>query len=86
MNGSGFNKLTQFLCQLEAQKVQYLLAHYRDEAVMVMVATPSERWEVDFFADGSVEVERFVSRGGVLGESVLSELFAAYADEPLVPA
>ncbi|WP_216595229.1 hypothetical protein [Cylindrospermum stagnale] len=43
---------------------------------MVNVAIPGQRWEVEFFADGSVEVERFISSGEVAGEDVLSELFA----------
>jgi hypothetical protein len=43
---------------------------------MVNVAVAGERWEVEFFEDGSVEVERFVSSGGINGEEVFSDLFA----------
>ena len=42
---------------------------------MVEIAVPGERWEVEFFADGTVEVERFVSEGGICGESELEKLF-----------
>ncbi len=30
---------------------------------MVILAVPGERWEVEFFQDGTVEIERFVSTG-----------------------
>jgi hypothetical protein len=80
MSDTGFNKLVGLLSQLEQQNIHYTLAHHRDEAVMVSVAIPGERWEIEFFNDGSVEVERFVSRGNLVGEEVLSQLFAAYAE------
>lgn len=62
MNSNGFTKLTNFLTQLEQHKISYALAHYRDEAIMVMAAVPGQRWEIEFFHDGSVEIERFISR------------------------
>ena len=34
---------------------------------MVTVVLPGERVEVEFFADGSVEIERFISNGTVSG-------------------
>jgi len=48
---------------------------------MVLVTVPGERWEVEFLADGSVEVERFTSDGEIYGEDTLGELFAKYADQ-----
>lgn len=30
---------------------------------MVRVDVPGERWEIDYFADGEIEVERFTSLG-----------------------
>ena len=80
MNGSGFHQLVGFLNQLEQQNIHYTLAHHRDEAIMVSVAIPGERWEIEFFNSGAVEVERFISRGNLVGKEVLSELFAAYAE------
>jgi hypothetical protein len=47
---------------------------------MVIAAIPGERWEIEFLADGSVEVERFMSDGEIHGEELLSELLAKYAD------
>jgi len=75
MKSSIFNKLVSFLQKLEQQGISYTLAHHRDEAVMIIVAVPGERWEVEFLSDGSVEVERFISNGEIFGEEALSELF-----------
>ena len=81
MKNHGFGKLVTFLNQLEQEKISYTLAHHRDETIMVNVAVAGERWEVEFFEDGSVEVERFVSSGEMNGEEVFSELFAMYSEQ-----
>lgn len=68
-------QLLDFLGQLNRAQISYTLAHNRDEAIMVLIAVPGARWEVEFFADGSVEVEVFVSSGGVQGPELLTRLF-----------
>ncbi|MDY6868776.1 MAG: hypothetical protein SVT56_12905 [Chloroflexota bacterium] len=75
-----FGKLMAFLDTLEQGKISYTLARYREEALMVSVVVPGERWEVEFLEDGSVEVERFISDGDIYGAEALDELFAKYAD------
>lgn len=75
-----FSHLTSFLKDLERGKIHYILQSCRDEAIMVIVTMPGERWEVEFLTDGSVEVERFVSNGEIYGEESLRELFTKYAD------
>jgi len=76
-----FNSLVAFLNQLEQKRISYTLAHNREEAIMVLVAVPGERWEIDFLSDGSVEVEKFISTGEIYGAQSLSELFARYANQ-----
>ena len=83
MNNS-FEKLLHFLTKLEQSKISYSLAHHREETVMVMAAIPGERWEIEFFADGSVEVERFGSKGEMGDESLFLELFATNDEQILV--
>jgi hypothetical protein len=41
---------------------------------MVVVATPGEFWEIEFFRDGQIEVERYKSDGTIHDESCLPEL------------
>ena len=54
--------LLGFIGQLRKAGISYRLHTVRD-AVMVVVNVPGERWEMEFFEDGEVEVERFVSQG-----------------------
>lgn len=79
------DKLTAFLRGLDAADAHYTLGFYTTAdvapaAITVHVtASPDERWEVEFFEDGSVEIERFLSTGGVkqvAPESLLAELEA----------
>lgn len=76
-----FSKLMAFLADLENGKIYYTLAHQRDNAIMVAVVVPGERWEVEFCDDGSVEVERFISNGEIYGEGVISDLLTKYSDQ-----
>ncbi|MBI3468134.1 MAG: hypothetical protein HY000_34440 [Planctomycetes bacterium] len=68
--------LLDFLERLEKHRISYRLEHNRPESIMVVVAVPGERWEVEFMQDGEVEVERFASDGKIGGEELLASLFA----------
>jgi hypothetical protein len=47
---------------------------------MVQIAVPGERWEVEFFEDGHVEVEVFGrTRDGLEGEEALARLFEQFS-------
>lgn len=77
-------KLLDFLDDLDDRKIHYTLARHR-EAVMVCVNVPGERWEVEFFADGGVEVEIFrATESGVVGrpeaDDALRRLLTDFAD------
>lgn len=77
-----FARLLEFLERLEGAHLRYTLAHGRPETIAVEVAVPGERWEVEFFADGAVEVEVFssVGPGDIILEGVeaLERLFAVH--------
>lgn len=72
--------LLSFLNDLRGAKIHYRLGHARDEAILVEIAVPGERWEVEFFENGAVEVEVFRSDGMIQDESALKELLAKYSD------
>ena len=74
---NAMDKLLNFLEQLGKAKISYDLISVRD-AIMVVVTVPGERWEVEFFGDSHVEVERFISTGNIEAENVLSSLVAAH--------
>jgi len=80
MSNQPFHKLTGFLKQLDQAHIHYVLASHREDAIMVLVSVPGERWEVEFLDDGSVEIERFTSSGEIGGEKALRELFTRFTD------
>jgi hypothetical protein len=80
MSEQPFRHLTTFLKQLAEAHIHYTLACHREDAIMVLVTVPGERWEVEFLGDGSIEVERFLSNGEIYGEDALQELLTRYAD------
>jgi hypothetical protein len=69
------SKLTSFLDRLDEADLHYTLQSVRESAVLVAVTLPGERWEVEFMADGDVEVEVFTSDGEVRGAEAIAELF-----------
>lgn len=59
-------QLLKFLAALDAAATRYTLgAHRRDGIIVTVAASRNERWDVEFLTDGSVQIERFVSTGGV---------------------
>lgn len=69
-------ELNDFLNELDERKLYYRVGKVRREAIMVEVAVPGQRWEIEFMDDGSIEIEKFISAGGVLyDESELKNLF-----------
>ena len=68
-----------FLDRLEAAHIWYRLGHIRD-SLLVEVAVPGERWEIEFFPDGQIEVERYLSSGTIEGAEALDSLFARFIE------
>jgi hypothetical protein len=84
MNGDCRTKkelgLRAFLASLRDGKIFHRLSQHRDDAIMVEVAVPGERWEVEFLEDGSVEAEVFRSDGEIRSESAIDELLRRHSD------
>lgn len=77
MTRDAMQAMLDFLLALEQRKIFHRLSQIRAEALMVKVAIPGERWEVEFFADGRVETERFVSEGEVRSDPAALERILA---------
>lgn len=87
MNGDTFSTLLAFLRRLEQAKIWYRLNQIRDDALMVEVHVPGERWEVELVDYGDEvrwEIERYVSNGKIDDETALDELFTKFSDEEVV--
>jgi hypothetical protein len=67
---------TEFHLALDRRHVAHQFRMVRDEALMMSVAVPGERWEIEFFDDGRIELERFRSQGVVQAPEALAELLA----------
>ena len=80
-----FTKVMHFLDKVEAHGIAYTLTCVREEALMVNIAVPGERWEVGFLCDGEVEIERFRSSGAIEDETSFGELFARFAEAAPTP-
>src|SRR5213083_2176101 len=81
MKRDQFAKLLAFLDRLDDARIPYQLSYHIEDAISVEAHAPGEHWEVDFFADGDVYVERFRSNGHIDEESSLAELFRLCSDE-----
>src|SRR5262245_49245267 len=72
--------LLRFLDKLEEHHIYFTLCRVRSEAVMVRVDVPGERWEIEFFADGTIETEVFGGSTGVQsGDEPLTRLFRDFS-------
>lgn len=73
------DRLLEFLDQLESRKIYFNLNRIRD-SILVEIAVPGQRWEVEFFADEDIQVEKYISSGEIQGESELDVLFRDFSD------
>lgn len=72
--------LFSFLNKLEGKNIYYQLNKMRDDAIMIEVVVPGQRWEVEFLDDGTVDVEKFISDQDFYDESDLDVLFKEFCD------
>jgi hypothetical protein len=78
-----FDALLRFLNRLSDARIHYTLRHSRFDAVMVEVAVPGQRWEIDFLADGDIDVEIFKPDGGVVAaDGRLDQLIQTFGEPP----
>ena len=56
---------------LSREGVFFTLSSHRDGSVMVAVSIPGERWEIECFANGNIELEVFKSNGEISDENGL---------------
>ena len=76
----GLNGLLMFLEELEERKIYYQLNKIRD-SILVEIAVPGQRWEVEFMANGSIVMEKFLSDGTIYNEEEIKTLFRDYSDK-----
>ena len=75
---SPFGRLLRFLSQLEEINIHYDLKHVR-ESIMIQAYLPIGTWEIEFFEDGTIEVELLPRTSGV--ERVPEEWLESFIEE-----
>ena len=73
------NVLLDLLDWLEENRIYYRLNKV-NENILVEVAIPGERWEIEVLRDGAIQIERFVSTGEIAGELTISHIFAMLSE------
>ena len=66
--------LLSFLSHLRLLGLPHRVSQSRESCITVEVFPLRERWEIDFFEDGSVEADQFVPLGDPIGVSDLAAL------------
>ncbi len=74
------NDIYKFLNLLEENTIYYRLNKIRPESIMVEIAVPGQRWEIEFMEDGTIEIEKFISDGEIYGEKELEVLLDKFSD------
>jgi hypothetical protein len=73
-------KVLDILNRFDRAKIHYRLAHNQEDAVSIEVAVPGERWEIDCYSDGAIDVEVFKSNGSIRDSSAIDDLLRDFAD------
>jgi hypothetical protein len=84
MNGDAFSQMLALLQRLREAKIAHSLRQSREEALLIEVNVPGQRWEIEFVDYGDevqIEIERFLTTGQIDDESALDELFAKFSDK-----
>ncbi len=69
-----------FIETLRQNKIYFTLNTYREKSIMVRADVPGERWEIEFFESGEIEIEIFKSNGEIFGKDKIKELIRKFAD------
>jgi hypothetical protein len=80
VNEDDLESLLVLLNRLEAAKIHSTLARNQDDAITVHVAVPGQRWEIDCYCNGRLDVEIFKSDGVIRDASAIDALLRDFSD------
>ena len=72
-------KFIALLERLDAAKIYYRINKV-SENILVEVAVPGQRWEIEFDRDDNIQIEKFISEGKIYDEDELCTLFRDFSD------
>ena len=74
------NVLLDLLDWLDENRIYYKLNKV-NENILVEVAIPGERWEIEVLRDGTIQIERFISTGEIAGDLTIDCIFAMLSEQ-----
>lgn len=80
LNDQDLKGVLELLDRLEAARIHFTLARHQEDAITIEVAVPGQRWEIDCYSNGKVDVEIFKSDGTVRDASAIDELLHGFSD------
>jgi len=75
MTGNHLETVLSLLKRLQGARIYYTLAHNQEDAITIQVVVPGQRWEIDCYVDGAIEVEIFKSDGTMQDATIIDRLF-----------
>ncbi len=81
MNGTKIESVLALLQRLQIACICYTLAHNQEDAITIQVVVPGQRWEIDFYVNGTIDIEIFKSDGAIRDISALETLFRDFSDD-----
>jgi hypothetical protein len=75
-----YDRLLDLISKLRAAKIHFTITSVRNDAIILYVAVPGERWEIELMQSGAMEIEKFKSDGTIQNESALTDLFERFKD------
>jgi hypothetical protein len=76
------HRLYDILDMLDAARLSYRLDRTQPNAVLIMVTAVTERFEISVFADGDVELSRFLGTEDVIpGLEAVRAVIASHKDD-----
>ncbi|WP_432665879.1 hypothetical protein R9X47_06240 [Wukongibacter baidiensis] len=77
---NNMKKINDFLNSLDENRIYYRMNKIRPESIMIEVAVPGQRWEIEFIENDSIEIEKFISNGKIYDYTELEVLFNEYSN------
>ncbi len=78
---NAFEHMMQILSLLDEKGIYYRLnkVSTENDRILIEIAVPGERWEIEIDEASNVYIEKFVSNGFIFGEDELNALLSRYS-------
>ncbi len=80
MTTNHLEKVLGLLKRLHDARIYFTLAHNQEDAITIQVVVPGQRWEIDCYVDGTIDIEIFKSDGAVRDVPAIDTLFRDFSD------